>query len=400
MDQPLRIAFISYEFPPETAYGGIATYTYQMSHCLSALGCSVEVFAGSVTVTTLHTILPNGIVVHRILGEKREQFRSRVAAFVKERHAAQPFDIMEGPEYGAEGLEVKKALPQIPFVVKFHIPTFFIKELHYDLKKDRLKYRLKRALGIGKYRRERDPEYQMAQAANAWVAPSYSMARVIAERWNIPIENIAVIPNPYIPPPTLLDIPASTTTGCVTYLGRLEARKGVHLLARAIPGVLQKHPQTIFRFIGKTNVGPHGRGTMLEYLQEELAPYKSSIEFKDNVPQAEVPRWLAKTDITVFNSLWESFGYVCLEAMSAARGIVASQNGGMHEMLHDVQGGLLINPLDVTALQNALIYLLEHPQERIQMGERSRQKVLEYYAESVPQQHLQFYKKVIATPGA
>ena len=143
---------------------------------MARLGCSVEVFAGSLTQDSLSQTLPNGVVLHRIRGEKRETFRSRVARFVAERHQQNPFDIMEGPEYGAEGIEVKKALPQVPFVVKFHIPTFYIKELHYHLKKDRLKYKLKQALGIGGYNRENDPEFKMAKSADAWVAPSHSMA--------------------------------------------------------------------------------------------------------------------------------------------------------------------------------------------------------------------------------
>lgn len=395
MNRPLRIALLSYEFPPETAYGGIGTYTWQMSHCLQRLGCRVEVFAGSVNQTLLAQMLPNGIVVHRILGEKRETFRAKLGAVVASRHATHPFDIIEGPEYGAEGFEVRKVLPHIPFVVKFHIPTFLVKELHYDLKKHRPKYRLKRILGIGNYKREKDIEFKTAKEADAWVAPSHSMAQIMAERWSIPLHQIAVLPNPYLPPEAFTNIPVDTHTNTVTYLGRLEARKGVHLLAKAIPAVLSKHPQTLFRFIGKTNVGPNGRGTMLHYLQKELEPFGSNIEFIDNVPPAEVPQWLAQTDVCVFNSLWESFGYVCLEAMAAARGIVASQNGGMYEMLHDVKGGVLVDPLDVAALQHAIIYLLEHPQERMEMGGRSRQKVLDYYADEVPRQHLQFYLSVI-----
>jgi len=396
MPAPLRIAFISYEFPPETAFGGIATYTYQASKCMKLLGCDVEVFAGSLTQNSLAQTLPGGVVLHRIKGELRETFRARVAKYVAERHAAKPFDIIEGPEYGAEGIEVKKALPQVPFVVKFHIPTFYIKALHYHLKKNRLKYKLKKALGIGNYQKEKDAEYQMTLLANAWAAPSQSMAQIIADNWQIELDTIEVLPNPLIPTDQLLQIPVETTTNCVTYMGRLEVRKGVHLLAQAIPAVLQKHPQTLFRFIGKTNVGPSGKGTMMDYLKQVLAPYAQNIEFVDYVPPQQVPQWLAQTDICVFNSLWENFGYVCLEAMSAGRGIVASENGGMYDMLHDIEGGLLVNPQDVTALQNALIDLLSNPLKRMQMGARSRQKAVDYYGHQVPLRQLQFYHQVVA----
>ncbi|MGV3658316.1 MAG: glycosyltransferase family 4 protein [Chitinophagaceae bacterium] len=394
--QPLRIAYISYEFPPETAFGGISTYTYQVSDCMRRLHCEVEVFAGSLKENNLNQTLPNGVVLHRIKGELRETFRSRVAKYVTERHAQKPFDIIEGPEYGAEGIEVKKALPQVPFVVKFHIPTFYIKALHHDLKKDRLKYKLKNALGIGKYNRQKDAEYRMTMLGDAWVAPSQSMAQIIADNWAMDINKIAVIPNPLIPSDELLQIPIETNNNCVTYMGRLEARKGVHLLAQAIPAVLQQHPKTLFRFIGKTNVGPDGKGTMMDYLKQQLAAWPQNIEFVDYVPPQQVPQWLAQTDICVFNSLWENFGYVCLEAMSAGRGIVASQNGGMYDMLHDIDGGILVDPLDVQALQKALIHLLQNGQQRMQMGARCRQKAVDFYGHKVPRMQLQFYHDVVA----
>ena len=43
----MRIAFISYEYPPDTAAGGIATYARQAAHMLRDRGHAVEVFAAS-----------------------------------------------------------------------------------------------------------------------------------------------------------------------------------------------------------------------------------------------------------------------------------------------------------------------------------------------------------------
>ncbi|MEH2108257.1 glycogen/starch synthase [Nostoc sp.] len=51
----MKIAFISYEYPPDTAYGGIATYLYQAARVLQQRGHLVEVFAGSTYRTTTET---------------------------------------------------------------------------------------------------------------------------------------------------------------------------------------------------------------------------------------------------------------------------------------------------------------------------------------------------------
>src|SRR5690606_5828019 len=172
--------------------------------------------------------------------------------------------------------------------------------------------------------------------------------------------------------------------------------KGVHLLADVIPSVLKQFPQTKFRFIGKSNMGPRGTGTMIDFLKRKLKPWSQNLEFIEHVPLEEIPAWLEKTDICIYPSLWENFPNVCLEAMSAARGIIASKNGGMLEMLEDINGGILIDPLNVKQLKDSIIWFLQNPSQRIEMGERCRNKIKMYYAKQVPEMNINFYEKIIA----
>lgn len=390
----MHIAFISYEFPPDTAFGGIATYTYHMALSLKNLGCEVEVFTASHQRTTNNERF-EGILVHRVHTPQRELFRQAVVSVVVGRHQVKKFDLVESPEYGTEGALVKEALPSVPFVVKFHTPSFVIKGFNRQLKAHQLKYKFKRYFGIGRYRKEADPEYHFALRAEALVAPSASMAAIVSKEWQLAQEKITVLPSPLLPQEALLRIPTDTMTNTVTYLGRLEGRKGVHLLAKAIPIVLQKRPDTQFRFIGKTNIGPHGKGTMISYLQEQLQPWLHRITFIDQVPAHEVPHWLQQTDICVFPSLWEAFGYVCVEAMSAARGVVASTYGGMNDMLADIDRELLIDPENTTELAAAILSLLDQPQKRMELGSRSREKALHYYGEEAAKLNLAFYESIV-----
>src|SRR5215218_1732544 len=251
----MRIALISYELPPDTGFGGIGTYTHQMAACLIKLGCDVEVFSASLTNAAFNVKTKEGYLVHRIKTSRAENFRDSIAALVAERHHYQPFDIAESPEYRAEGLRLKEMLPHLPMVVKFHTPHFLIRELNQQQKKRLLKYKIKKALGIGIYDKQKDKEYQFSLKCDGMISPSVSLGQIVHERWQIAKEKIAVIPYPFIPSEEFLKISADTQTNYITYLGRLEARKGVHLLAEALPLVFARLPQVRFRFIGRTNVG-------------------------------------------------------------------------------------------------------------------------------------------------
>ena len=392
----MRIAYLSYEFPPDTASGGIGTYTYQVTKTLKKnWGCDIEIFSASPSATVLNETLEDGIILHRIKTKTREEFRDVMPPVLLHQHTKNNFDLIESPEYGAEGLNIKQVITDIPFIVKLHTPSFLVKEIHHSLKRHQIKYRLKNIFGFGIYKKEKDAEYHLTKQADALSSPSSSLAGIISEKWEIANNSISIIPNTFVPENNFLEIPIDTQTNYITYIGRLEGRKGVHLLAEAIPHVLESVKDARIRFIGRTNTGPGGRGTMLEYLKNKLFQYSNRIEFIDHVPLSDISSWLKRTDICIFPSLWENFPNVCLEAMSAGRGIVASKNGGMFEMLHDIRGGELVNPYKPIEIENALIKLLNNPKERMDMGERCRKRVIEIYSKKVPELNIQFYQSVI-----
>ena len=73
----MRIAFISYEYPPDTAVGGISTYVEQAARLMVARGHNVEVFSASLRKDGVSE--EKGIVVHRICEKNRETFGQRIA---------------------------------------------------------------------------------------------------------------------------------------------------------------------------------------------------------------------------------------------------------------------------------------------------------------------------------
>jgi len=88
----------------------------------------------------------------------------------------------------------------------------------------------------------------------------------------------------------------------------------------------------------------------------------------------------AKADICVVPSIWdEPFGLVAIEAMSAARPVVAARVGGLQDIVHHGETGLLFPRADSAALAEALAVLLERPELRARMGSRGRTLVEQQY---------------------
>jgi len=353
----MKIAFISYEYPPDTATGGIATYIYQVARMMCQRGHHVEVFTSS--PHREGTTLEQGVVVHRMLyttNTDRRNFAILAGRAFAQRNATIGFDVVEGPENDAHARGAIALVPDMPLVVKLHTPYFMVQELNYVPPSQGMKLRrMVGALRRGQlpkpfpvmqpYQPQFDPERLHTLDADEITTPSQVLGDRLIETWGLPREKVVHLPNPYIPTADLLAISPQTQTQTISFVGRLEVRKGILSLVEAIPTILKQHPQVKFRFVGEvcpSPINPHI--TMQQYLTRLLWRYRRSLEFTGAVPLQQIPAHLAQTDICVFPSRWENFPNVCLEAMAAARGIVGSKAGGMTEMLFHGKAGHLIDP--------------------------------------------------------
>lgn len=378
----MNVALISLEYPPETAFGGIATYARQAAHMLAGHGHLVEVFAGTNGKEKTHC--EDGIVVHRVPMQEGLFTRNVGIAFAR-RHEQVRFDVLEGPEFRADALEAVRLVPDIPLVVKLHTPFYVCGAL--GRMERGLVSQGRTLLGVARRRAQcvfpkmpmRDWEHVHALQADEVVSPSQSLADMMTREWKLDKSRVVSIPISYTPGPAMLAIPADTDTSRVTFLGRLEVRKGVVDLGRAIPLVLKHCPQAKFRFVGEAQASPDPALNMEQYLKQELVACAESCEFVGKVPLDSIPQILAETDICVFPSLWENFPLVCLEAMSAARGVVGSRAGGMAEMLDGGKVGRLATPRHPEEIASAIIELLQNLALRVTLGQAARQRVLDMY---------------------
>ena len=88
---------------------------------------------------------------------------------------------------------------------------------------------------------------------------------------------------------------------------------------------------------------------------------------------------------------------VAIEAMAMGKAIVGSRIGGLIDIVVDNETGLLVTPGDARELKTAIQCLLHDPQRREQMGNRAREHVVIFQAQSVITQIEQVYKEILAS---
>jgi phosphatidylinositol alpha-mannosyltransferase len=140
----------------------------------------------------------------------------------------------------------------------------------------------------------------------------------------------------------------------IVYVGRLEPRKGVDRLIRAMPLVQQGSPGTRLVVVGE---GPDHAG--LEALARNLGV---DALFAGHVPAEALTGYFQAADVVCAPALGgESFGIVLLEAMAAGRPVVASQIEGYEELVARADCVRLVNVNDTAALARAITALLGDP---------------------------------------
>ena len=140
----------------------------------------------------------------------------------------------------------------------------------------------------------------------------------------------------------------------VGVVARLEAEKGHRTLIDAWPVVLEAHPEAWLLIVGE--------GSERNSLEAQAASIGISERVVFTGRREDVPAVTAALDVAVLPSYREAQGLSVLEAMALSRPVVASNVGGIPEMVEDGVSGLLVPPGDCDALATAIIRLLsDHP---------------------------------------
>jgi teichuronic acid biosynthesis glycosyltransferase TuaC len=139
------------------------------------------------------------------------------------------------------------------------------------------------------------------------------------------------------------------------FVGRLETAKGLFELVEAFSRLSAGQTDVCLVFVGE--------GTARQKLEERAAASQGRIIVMGQRPLSEVPQWLGACDALVLPSWAEGTPNVVLEALACGRPVVATNVGGIPDLITDEKYGLLVAPKEVSGLAQALKAVLSRPSD-------------------------------------
>lgn len=182
-------------------------------------------------------------------------------------------------------------------------------------------------------------------------------------------EKVQVIPNPVrlsaILPRVEAAVPAQHKTletladaqgFKIGLVGQMIPRKGHDILLRAAPAILERVPDARIFFVGGDPFDPNSCYVQHLRRQVEASPsLRARVFFLEYVPLAQAVYSLLS--VLVVPSRSEAFGRVAIEAMACGCPVIASNTGGLAEIVRDRQNGLLFNAENADGLAECVVEL-------------------------------------------
>ncbi len=349
----MNIALLSREYPPLTHVGGIGTYTATAARLLADHGHAVHVVCNGPDTTEA---LENGVRVHRVrmqnhplpaagwLYRYRRWFRAHLpnyldaltwshtaAAYLRSHAPAWNLDALEFPETNGEGacLDLSAGLSRTHRVARIH--TSWIPEY---------------VAGGWEARRLLRWQRRACARAHTVVSPSRFMAENYARRvlrWN---RTVQVNPNPV----RLWKAPlhwSDKNPRHLLFVGRVEYRKGLDLLLAALEALGSAGEGLVLRVVGPQHPPRHAvDAACQEALALALAAHGPglrsgySLEYAGACEHADLHQHFDWAGIAVLPSRQDNYPYTALEALSRGCWLLASDAGGLPEILQGCRGAI------------------------------------------------------------
>ena len=176
----------------------------------------------------------------------------------------------------------------------------------------------------------------------------------------------------------------------IVFMGRLEFRKGINYLLKAFYDVKNQMPNTRLIICGP--------GTRLRKRYEQWVKdvHLQDVVFTGMVSYDQQPSYYRTADIFCAPATSrESFGMILLEAMATGRPVVATNIEGFAAVVTHGEEGLLVPPMTVRPLADALLKLLNDKQLRLQMGQKGLVTAQKYAWEGIAARLLVYYSQTI-----
>jgi len=375
----MKIGMYVPSWPPGSTPNGIVTYASYMVPALRKLGNEVYVLTADARSRDPYAIDIREFIEprkfwHRILGTlspSEARFNvgaAPLAAAIKHLVEQKKIEILEMEETFGLSYAVSK-LNLIPVVVRLHGPWFLNK----------------RSEDADRERREG----RAIKAAQVVTSPSLETLKKTVERYGLKQKHLC-IQNP-IEMPDHQWSRAGCDRNSILFVGRFDKIKGGDLVLEAFGNLASERPELKLTFIG-----PGIDGT------------PPGVNCTGTLPYSEVAKLRTKHFLTISASRYEVFGYTVLEAMSFGCPVVASNIGGIPELIHDGENGLLFDAGNVDSMVQAIQRLLDNPELAEKLGVRARWDSANFYkpdqqavytAETYRQEILKFpFRRTVYVP--
>jgi glycosyltransferase involved in cell wall biosynthesis len=401
----MRVCYLANEHPVDGRHaGGIATYLKTIAETLVQMGHHVDVVFCDHPITeqrilkindvTIHMLSPKGVNTAFYRKLHRKYFgilrwlrvhgalagylgiSKTVADYIEKNIDA---DVFECQEIGFLGYFLCKKKSNV--VIRLHTPFAYVSRLNRIFS---LKY-----LFIEYFER------RTAAMSSGLSSPSASLARRISRRWRLK-QTISVERLPFRLNTVAEDDSDVPPYKYVLYFGRIEIRKGVLLLARAIRRVRLEHQGIKFLLVGAdTQYGARQNKSVTKKLLAVLGPAASEVTIMGARKHEQLYPLIRRAEFVVLPSLWENFPNACLESMALGKTVIAPSDTGFAEQFRDMESGILFKRKSHRDLARKILYCIENPALVREIGINAQKKVRDFEAVRMTTEMLKKYHETI-----
>ncbi len=161
-------------------------------------------------------------------------------------------------------------------------------------------------------------------------------------------------------------------------VGRISPWKGQHIFIKAAALVREQFPKAIFQIVGGALFDEDDYSTRLHELVQETG-LNETVKFLGF--RSDVIEVMQSLDVVVHAStIGEPFGQVIVEGMAAGKPVIATNGGGVPEIIEDGISGILVPPGNEQVLALALLSLLNDPERARRIGRSAKARARDFFS--------------------
>lgn len=397
----MRVALVTREYPPETAWGGIGKFYGVFSDALTAAGHEVEVFTQGINKD--ETITSNGITVHRIIprkwilgpaigGDLAGYEVSRIGMFALSladamrrrlfaRHRLQAFDIVEGHEHlGINSLINLFGRHAFVTVTRYHTAYHTLVSRKFaNWPVSKLITRL---------------EGMSLRKADARIAASKYIETMTREDFRGVPPSDAVLP---LFPDEWAQAHAPgirEREKLMLFVGRMmPGHKNPDMAAAAFAMLADRFPDWRIEFAGLDIPLEDGR-TGWQLCEDKLKGYEGRYHYYGPIPPEQVQELYRRARIALMPSGFESFGLVALECLAAGTVPIVSDSTALPEIVGDA--GVVFRNGSPDDLRDKLAGLMSDENRQVVLSEAGVRRVAgEFSREKILHKNLDMFQTLV-----